>query len=348
MFERYGAATISQTADGKTKQKTGMRRTMYGKFLDNQFVKPIFSEQEYIQYGDSSQYQWKCMKCGNVFTAFRSESWFKQGQVPAYARCPTCYPDLNGTSYSEHDVFKYLKSLEALKPGMEIVSRTNENRKLIPPYELDILIKKDGVVKYAVEYDGLYWHSDGKCPKNYHLTKTEMCERIGIRLIHIFENDWLNKRTIVESRLNNLMGIYDKTVFARRCVVAEIEKQRADELLNTWHIQGSCQSSVNIALKDENDGSEVCVMTFGKSRFSKKHEWELLRFCSAKGVHIPGGASKLLKYFERTYNPKSIVSYADRRWSNGNVYEKLGFDFVRNSPPNYWYWKIRKKTSNLE
>jgi hypothetical protein len=79
-------------------------------------------------------------------------------------------------------------------------------------------------------------------------------------------------------------------------------------------------------------------MTFGKCRFDKKHEWELLRFCNKLGYHIPGGASKLLKYFERNYNPKSLVSYADRRWSQGKVYEKLGFTFSHASKPDYWYF----------
>jgi hypothetical protein len=85
-------------------------------------------------------------------------------------------------------------------------------------------------------------------------------------------------------------------------------------------------------------------MTFGKSRFNKKYKYELLRFCNKLGYHIPGSASKLLKYFERNYKPKSLISYADRRWSRGNVYEKLGFKMIGKSKPNYWYFKL---TSNI-
>lgn len=79
-------------------------------------------------------------------------------------------------------------------------------------------------------------------------------------------------------------------------------------------------------------------MTFGKCRFDKKHEWELLRFCNKLGYHIPGAAGKLLKYFEQNYQPKSLVSYADRRWSRGKVYEALGFIKNHSSSPNYWYF----------
>ena len=84
-------------------------------------------------------------------------------------------------------------------------------------------------------------------------------------------------------------------------------------------------------------------MTFGKSRFSKNAEWELLRFCNKLGYHIPGAAGKLLKHFERNWNPKSLISYADRRWSNGKIYDILGFTKYAESKPNYYYVVGRKR-----
>ena len=83
-------------------------------------------------------------------------------------------------------------------------------------------------------------------------------------------------------------------------------------------------------------------MSFSKPRFNKKYEWELVRFCNKCGYHVPGGASKLLKCFEREYKPDSIVSYADRRWtmnSGDTLYDRLGFHLMNTSKPNYWYWK---------
>ena len=65
----------------------------------------------------------------------------------------------------------------------------------------------------------------------------------------------------------------------------------------------------------------------------------MLRFCSKIGYHVVGGAGKLLKHFERSYKPKSLVSYADRRWSQGKLYKALGFKLDHASSPNYWYWK---------
>ena len=81
----------------------------------------------------------------------------------------------------------------------------------------------------------------------------------------------------------------------------------------------------------------VAVMTFSKARFSDA-EYELQRFCSKVGFVIYGAASKLLKYFRNEYKGR-IISYANRRWSTGNLYKKLGFDFIHDSEPNYFYFK---------
>ena len=151
------------------------------------------------------------------------------------------------------------------------------------------------------------------------------------------------------SRIKNLLGIYDKVVYARKCEVLEIDSRTSIEFQNNNHIQGGVHSSVNIGLYYKNE--LVSLMTFSKPRFDKKHEWELVRFCNKIGYHIPGGASKLLKHFEREYNPKSIVSYADRRWtmnSNNTVYDKLGFKLNSISKPNYWYFKKNDHELKLE
>ena len=78
-------------------------------------------------------------------------------------------------------------------------------------------------------------------------------------------------------------------------------------------------------------------MTFGKPRFNKNYEYELIRYATKSGYHVIGGAGKLLSYFEKTYKPKSLVSYADRRWSQGKLYYALNFKLDHISSPNYWY-----------
>jgi len=208
------------------------------------------------------------------------------------------------------------------------------DRSVINPCELDIYIPD---LKLAFEYNGLYWHSQTIKPdKNYHLNKSIECYRQGIRLIHIFENEWIEKGDIVKSRILNMLRKSNR-IYARKCKIVNVNNLTKLDFLNSNHIQGNCVSNINIGLEYENQ--LVSIMTFGKSRFNKNYEYELLRFCNIINHTVIGGASKLLKSFIKSYSPSSIISYADLRYSDGNLYNKLGFDFIRRSPPNYWYFK---------
>ena len=294
------------------------REQTFFKNIITEFEEPLFDKDFIVKnYSADTLLKFKCKKCGNEFETYHYNGYHKH--------CPICYPKY--ISNPEREILNFLETLN-------VVLKTND-RNQIKPLELDIYIPEK---KLAIEFDGLYWHSDDKrIDKNYHLNKTLACEQHNIQLIHIFENEWLTKQDIVKSRLKNLLGIYDKVVYARKCTIKEVDSKISKEFQEENHIQGSVNSKVNLGLYYQDE--LISLMTFGKCRFDKKHEWELLRFCNKLGYHIPGSASKLLSYFEENYKPTSLVSYADRRWSQGKVYEKLGFKFSHASTPNYWYWK---------
>jgi hypothetical protein len=224
------------------------------------------------------------------------------------------------------------------------ISIINNERKILSGKELDIFIPS---CKLAIEYDGLMFHSFGKSEhsifdnhkldnKNNHLHKTEECAKQGIQLLHIFENEWLNKQDIWKSVIKSKLGL-NQRLFARKCEIKEIEYKTSSEFLESNHLQGSSASSIQLGLFYNNE--LVSVMTFGKSRYNKKYQYELLRFCSKLDCCIIGGASKLFNYFVKRYQPKSIISYANRRWSDGNLYRKIGFDEINKTEPNYFYFK---------
>ena len=197
--------------------------------------------------------------------------------------------------------------------------------------------------KLAIEYNGLYWHSElNNTNKNYHLNKTKLCENKDIRLIHIFEDEWNNKQQIVKNRLKYILKLIPYKIFARKCIIKEINSQLKDKFLNKYHIQGTDKSNIRLGAFYKN--RLVAVMTFGKRRIAlgsknKNNFYELIRFCTISNFNIIGIAGKLLKYFKNKYKPKNIISYADRRWSQGNLYKQLGFKLDHISPPNYWYIK---------
>lgn len=216
------------------------------------------------------------------------------------------------------------------------------DKSVISPYELDVYVPS---MKLAFEFNGIFWHSElsGR-RRQYHANKTKMCNVQGIRLIQVWSNEWKHKRALVMSRIKNILG-HSNRMYARKCEVRSIDFTVAHNFLNLHHIQGGCSSSIQLGLFY----SDVLfgVMTFGRSRFNKNYEYELLRFANASNYTIVGGASKLFTHFIKTYNPMSIISFSDRRWNTGNLYNELKFEFLRTSSPNYFYFNRNGDTNRL-
>ena len=176
--------------------------------------------------------------------------------------------------------------------------------------------------------------------KDYHLKKTLMCEEKGIQLLHIFESDNIE---IWKSLINSKIGKNTK-IYARKCVLKDLKQTEINEFLENNHLQGSCEGSFRYGLFFNN--ILVCVLLLEKTK-DTEYDFELLRFCNLKGYNVIGGASKLLKHF-RKYNNGSIISYANRRWSNGDLYEKLGFTKISYTMPEYFYFYEKDKNYKLQ
>ena len=228
----------------------------------------------------------------------------------------------------EDDVVSFLESI-----GITNVIRNDKT--LIGKQEVDIYLPD---YELAIECNGVYWHSElqGR-GKWYHLGKTVKCKKKNISLIHIWDKDWNLSRELVSGRLSAKLG-KNTVIYGRKCVIKSVDN--VDQFLQNNHIQGTCTSSVRYGLYYDNE--LVGVMTFGKSRYSNNTEWELLRYCSKYDINIVGGASKLFKNFVRIHNPESIVSYSDKMWNSGKLYEALGFEFSHSSDPNYFYTRDYK------
>ena len=257
--------------------------------------------------------KWHCEKCGKTF-----EAYYANGALPV---CPYCKPK----SQMQLDVADFIKSIY---PGSVEIN----TRKVLSPQEIDIYLPD---LKLGIEFNGNFWHAADRVGETYHVDKLNKAEGIGIKLINIFEYDWTNNKEQVKHRLRYLIMPNKTSIFARKCTIRQITSNIAKDFLDKYHLQGNCKAAVKLGLYY---GDElVSVMTFGTPRFNKSYQWELIRFASK--YNVPGGAGKLLKYFERTFNPKSIISYANRCWTiqANNVYLKLGFKQVKVSEPSYVY-----------
>lgn len=203
-------------------------------------------------------------------------------------------------------------------------------RSLIPPLELDIYLPD---VKLAVEYDGVFWHSESSGKNSrYHLNKTLECQKRGVQLLHVFDTD---DPDIWKSVIRAKLGLCNR-LYARNLQIGPVRADEARAFLVENHLQGAVNGSLRLGLWGAS--GLMSLMTFGKPRFDRRHDWELLRFCTRKGYQVIGGASKLLKHS----GVESCISYANRRWSDGKLYEALGFKWTRGTSPNYFYTKDHK------
>ena len=288
---------------------------------------PLFTENDW--HLKLTDMKYLCGICNTEF--YRYSSYVR--------RCTNCFPV--DKSVIESEIFNYVN-------GVSNVPVIHTDRTTIRPFELDIHIPHNHV---AIEYDSLYYHSYGPDQwskmsnedtenKIYHLTKTELCLEKNIQLLHIFEHEWTNpiKQNIWKSMINSKLGMAFP-VGARKCkiVIPSVKEER--DFLTLNHIQGYYTSQFSYGLEYENE--LIGLLTIGKSRYNKNYDWEILRYCNKIGFSISGGFSKLLSHF-RTDNVGSIITYADRRYSNGNLYRDNGFEELKNSQPKYLYTKPKK------
>lgn len=276
---------------------------------------------EYVD--NKTKIEFKHNICGKTFTMRPND--FQQGY-----RCPHCS---RMKSVVENELADFVKSIYS---GTVKTS----DRKLINPYELDIYLPEK---KLAIEFNGLYWHGEKQKGKNYHKKKMELCNKKGVRLIQLFEDEWSNQTDIVKSKIENIMGESKKEkIYARKCLLKEVELEEAKEFMNKNHIQGYTPSTVKIGLFHEEKLVSLMLLNKLRAKMNKnnyENAWDLIRFASDIDKIIIGSFGKILKYFIQTYNPNYIKTLADLRWSDpkNNMYEKFNFNVANKVEPRYFY-----------
>jgi hypothetical protein len=326
-LEKWGVDYYYQTDEFKEKSK----ETNIKKYSSDSYKKSdvfynstiIGNDNNYVKYLGNSEHLFNC-DCGENFI-IRTDNYFtrKKENIPL---CTVCNPIGDLKSIKEKELFEFIKSIY----DREIIQSWRNG------LEIDIYLPE---LNLGIEFNGLYYHSDKYKDKWYHLNKTKHFEEKGIRIIHVWEDDWINRCDIIKSQITNFLNKSERKIFARKCYVKEIvDSKISTKFLEDNHIQGKDYSVIKLGLFFNEE--LVSVMTFNKSEGRKKMEeggWNLSRFCNKINLNIVGGASKLLNFFIKNYDVRIIVSYADRDWSIGDLYFKLGFDLVSENNPDYKY-----------
>lgn len=279
---------------------------------------------------DQYWYNMQCMTCQAQFT------FTKQIFLPSTRNgkelCPTCFPRLTGRSQIEIDFANHIAQLES----NVIVN----DRSVLSGKEIDVFIPSKNI---GFEFTGLYWHAEKQNPERKHLLwKKQYAAKKGITLYTVFEDEWLNSKELVLSRIKSILGIIQPRIHSRKCEVKVLSARDKNAFLHNNHLQAADSCSLGLGLFHNDE--LVSVATFKKTNMVKGgngKEWELSRFCSKQNLVIPGAASKLITHFMKVHNDDKcdLISYADSRWSSGKLYQSIGFEFDGITTPSYWYLK---------
>lgn len=206
--------------------------------------------------------------------------------------------------------------------------------------ELDIYIPSKNI---AIEFNGVFHHSDIRKPQRYHIDKFNACKEKGIQLITVWLDQYEKKQDIVKSIILSKLGIYERKIYGRQCAFEIADSKTANDFYDNNHIQGKCNANIHYALRYDND--IVAMMSFGKRSLGKNSNscWELIRYCSKANTLIIGGVSRLFTRFVKDYSPNEIISWSSNDISDGDMYRMLGFEYIKESE-SYWY--VHKNTYN--
>lgn len=280
-----------------------------------------YAETEYV--GARKKINVRCVEHDAVIEQIAAEHL--KGLNP----CPRCN---HMKSAPEDAVAEFLSNFTTVQ---------QRNRKLIAPKELDIYLPAHNL---AVEYCGMYWHSHGdkddeRKNKRRHAEKHRLCAEQGIRLITLYETEWLERPQAVKRMLRNAIGKSRGRVMARKCEVGRPTPQEARAFYERYHPQGGAGSGEHYGLywKDK----LVACMRFSlggndRGAGAKQRQWTLSRY--ATRVTVSGGAGRLFKAFLKDVDPPTVKSFSDNRWFSGAMYSQLGFVLEEDVVPDYQVW----------
>jgi len=243
-------------------------------------------------------------------------------------RCPVC---ASHSSVAEREIFEVVNALVS-----GVIPNT---RKPLGGLELDVWCPDQ---KVGIEYHGLFWHSEaGGKDKKYHLKKLEAAEKAGARLLQFFEDEWRDKRPIVESIIKRALKLNkDIRHGARELDLRVVDDVKARALFfNQNHLQGDRASEVAWGLYE--GGVLVQCLSLRKNSFTGGEPfYDIARVATLSGHQVSGGLSRLLAASRAWLAARGVPwlhTYADRRYSQGQAYLAVGFEPMGVSAPGFCY-----------
>jgi hypothetical protein len=320
-----GVRNVAFNNDIKLKRMRKQRNNFLEKmevYLQDWKIKLL--DEEYVHY--HFHHNWKCLKCNTIFN-----QWWNVIQISNGKVCPVCYPKTS-KSIQQDEVFEFIRTIY----DGDVIKNT---KKIIYPKELDIYLPDK---KLAIEFNGLYWHSEENVGSDYHVIKTNECEKKGIKLIHIFEDEWVSKKEIVKEKIKNILIKNININEISKIKISIISETEKNEFLTNFSLKDFDKSDINLGIIYKN--KIASVMTF----FKKSDQYVISRFCDNFNFLIENSFGKLLEYFKKNFEWKSIIGYSDRRWDDDHLFENEFFKKIKVIKPVRWYCVNYKRFLNKE
>lgn len=342
---KYGTKNVNQNKEIKAKAIETCRKK-YGNDYNNrskakETERSHYNGQVYFKSNEYKQFMKDNRE--NINNKIRETVYKKTGkiwitQTNAFKNKRIETINKNGTAFiskGEKEIKEYIEAL-GYKPVKYIVS-THENR-----FEIDCYIPE---LKIGIEYNGIYYHSKNgrnQKPYNYHYKKQLEAFNSGIDLIQIWEDQWVHKQNLIKSILKARLKKNSTIIYARKCIIKELDNNTYNTFCNENHTQGTRNASIKLGLY-YND-KLIQIASFNKPQNKGKattqnalYDYEFVRGCTLPDINVIGGVSKLFKYFITLYNPNSILSYVDWNLFNGKSYKECGFEFVGYTGPDLFF-----------
>lgn len=321
MLSKYGVENPGQIHALTERRARNKQLTFFNTVLSktHETLTPLFTFDDYTHLRDKNL-SWQCNKCHAIF---------KSNLLNKLPVCLDCNPKqcFGGKSDLEKEIVEQIKKIYNGKILENV-------RTIISPKELDIYFPDK---KFAIEINGIYWHSEDKVGRNYHREKYTECRDRDIQLLMITDYEWHVKKDLIINMIKHRLGIQDKTIYARQCSVKTISSQLSRDFLNKYHMNGFTGGSIHYGLYYLDELCAVCTVS-SRNRLHKKDSGvEIVRLAYAN-ANVVGAFGKFLKQIKRTFPDRDIISYVDLRYGSGTVYEKTGFKLKHITDPGYWYY----------
>lgn len=272
--------------------------------------------------------EFACSKCGK--TQVKSLS-----MIIATPKCFTCFPR---ESTGQIEVFNFVKSI--------CPDAIMSDRSRISPLELDVYVPSKNI---GFEYDGLYWHSEATNPTNGALKKQQASDKAGVNLLRIFEDEWRDKRQIVESMIIHRLG-KSRKIHGRKCKVIELNHSARKKFFDETHIDGDVLATKAWGLM-YCDSIVAAISVRTPLMTTSKKQFEIARFSLALETSVTGALSKLTKVaFDwcKSKQRESLVTYVDKRIGNGLGYIAAGYRQIDATQPRFWWTDFHDRFDRLK